>query len=412
MMSDLLRVGRVFFSSAGLGAMSDLLPEELWREQILPFLVVCDVVALRATSRAKAALITAGLLLQRIDACLERNELNGTVDVDRVWSAGDANQLGGLVGLILSYVRRLPACPRRLTGRRANGMTHVGYLLRCLYVLEQGGSKWRVMGMIVRLAAIYQLTPNGLPLTMSVAHLPTRWAFHQMPVMMSVYTTIQHQLSYRGSSLALQPAAINIDGSTFLSLLRWCLMAGTVGPFGVMPHGEMPASHRYLVEYKSEDPVIRCGPRLFPSFSAFLVRSLCCRWSDQEAAGDREVLTAHIGDRHPCYWKLLRADDVPQQLGMTVDHRYDNGDIHRAHPAEYRGVVVSGFRPGDAVAARLSVGFGRIQLHSTEPPVAGPAASLDEVLDVRFPVSMPMWRSVLKRFDLEEDVINRGRVLV
>mmetsp|Transcript_35708 Transcript_35708/g.102588 ORF Transcript_35708/g.102588 Transcript_35708/m.102588 type:complete len:388 (-) Transcript_35708:1093-2256(-) len=387
--------------------MCGSVPAELWRSVVLPCLPVCELVAARATDRSHAAVITAELLLQRIDALLSRHGLTGLIDVDR--TTPSPNQPGGLIDMILGCLQRLRAYTRRLTGRR---LTRLGYLVRCLYVLEQGGSEWRVMGMAVRLAAICRLTPNGLPLTMSVAHLPTRWAFHQMPVMMSVYTTIQHQLSYRGSSLALQPAAINIDGSTFLSLLRWCLMAGTVGPFGVMPHGEMPASHRYLVEYKSEDPVIRCGPRLFPSFSAFLVRSLCCRWSDQEAAGDREVLTAHIGDRHPCYWKLLRADDVPQQLGMTVDHRYDNGDIHRAHPAEYRGVVVSGFRPGDAVAARLSVGFGRIQLHSTEPPVAGPAASLDEVLDVRFPVSMPMWRSVLKRFDLEEDVINRGRVLV
>ncbi|CEL92187.1 unnamed protein product [Vitrella brassicaformis CCMP3155] len=147
--------------------MSDSVPDDLWRRRVLPCLLVCDVVALRESSMAGAALITAGVLLQRIDASLAHHELSGLIDVDRDPS-------------------RLP------------------YLVRCCYVLEQGSSEWRVMGRFVRLGTIYGLaTTNGFPLVLSGACLASEAAFHRLPAAMAIYKTFAHLLSYDGRSLAL-----------------------------------------------------------------------------------------------------------------------------------------------------------------------------------------------------------------
>jgi len=70
-------------------------------------------------------------------------------------------------------------------------------------------------------------------------------------------------------------------------------------------------------------------------------------------------------------------------------------------------VILSGYRPNETIAAGLRVGEGFMSLLTTEPP----AADRSQPLAVRFPVSMPLWRRVLRPFKLESDVIERGEVL-
>ncbi|CEM27667.1 unnamed protein product [Vitrella brassicaformis CCMP3155] len=325
--------------------MCDLVPEELWREQILPSLVVCDVIALRATSSAKAALITGGLLLQRIDTYLARHELSGTVDVNRNASAvaGDIDQPSGFVAVVR---HSLLACARRLTGRR---LTHFGYLVRCLYVLEQGGSEWRLMGMVVRLAAIYRLTPNGLPLALSVAQLHSKSAFDSVPLAMAIYRLIGHQLTLRGQRLALRRAA---NGEYRIGDRS----------FRVVPFGDLPADHPYRSTYNESDPVVRWGRDLFPSFTAFLTMRPLMWWWPYEAGVVRVVFKAvlwvHKDRSNPGFQRLLTAGDIPEQLGYTADNRFDRGNLSTADPIDRRYVIVSGFRPTDTVAAFMRVDRG------------------------------------------------------
>jgi len=70
-------------------------------------------------------------------------------------------------------------------------------------------------------------------------------------------------------------------------------------------------------------------------------------------------------------------------------------------------VIVSGVRQGETVAAYLWMGYGRIVLRTTEAP----AADRSQPLAQRFPESMPVWRRLLRHFELETDVIDRGRVI-
>ena len=79
----------------------------------------------------EVALVTAGVLVERIDGSLARHSLTGLIDIDRT-------------------------APLPFT-----------YVLRAAYVLEQGSNEWPGMGRFIRLAAIYRLTPpNGLPLVL------------------------------------------------------------------------------------------------------------------------------------------------------------------------------------------------------------------------------------------------------
>ncbi|CEL98596.1 unnamed protein product [Vitrella brassicaformis CCMP3155] len=320
--------------------MSGSVPAELWRSVVLPCLPVCELVAARATGRSHAAVITAELLLQRIDALLSRHGLTGLIDVDR--TTPSPNQPGGLIDMILGCLQRLRACARRLAGRR---LTRFGYLVRCLFVLEQGGSEWRLMDMAVRLAAIYRLTPNGLPLVLSVAQLHSKSAFDSLPLAIAIYRLIGHQLTHRGQSLALRRAA---NGEYRIG--DWSFL--------VVPLGELPADHPYRSTYKKSDPVVRDYVWLLRSFTSFLTWMVLIWWSDQEGVGEKEVLWGSIGCDDPCYLRLLTAGDIPEHMGITADHRCDGGDLNQADPRSARRVVVSGFRPSDTVAAFVLLGWG------------------------------------------------------
>ncbi|CEM25405.1 unnamed protein product [Vitrella brassicaformis CCMP3155] len=325
--------------------MSDSVPDDLWRRRILTSLLVHETVCVRATCRAKAAVVTAALLVERIDASLARHSLTGLIDIDRT-------------------------APLPFT-----------YALRAAYVLEQDSNEWRGMGPLIRLVAIYRLTPaNGLPLVLSAqwltARLPSRTAFHQLPLAMAIYRLFGHLLTDVGTSLALQQADDN--------------GAYRIGSqsFRVVPLGELPAGHPYAEGYKRTDPVVRFGP-LYRSFSAFLLYG------------------ADIGRGDPRYGRLL-TDAVTEDSGIAVDSRNDGFDLNDAAAIDYRHVIVSGFRPGETVAAHMYVWLGSIQLYTTEiSTAAGRPASLSD----RYSVSVGAARRVLRGFGLESDVVDRGRVL-
>ncbi|CEM39196.1 unnamed protein product [Vitrella brassicaformis CCMP3155] len=286
--------------------------------------------------------------------------------------------------------------------------------LRMVHLLEQGsGGEWREMGRFIRLAAIYGLTPNAtLPLRLSADALPSRTAFHQLPLAMTLYKTIGHMLTHNGQSLAVQQA----DN-------KGAYRIGNVS-FRVVPLGDLPAGHSYTDSYKRTDPVIRETSDsvirsdfwLYRSFSSFLLSALFTWWHHEEGVGRGLVLDAPIAliglpfapTRDDPRCRRLRTEAISeQQGGVTVDYRCDRGNVHHANPADYREVVVSGFRPGETVAAYLCEAGGEISLWTTERSVG----DRSQPLDVRFPTSMPRWRAVLRHFSLEHDVINRGRVV-
>ncbi|CEM32660.1 unnamed protein product [Vitrella brassicaformis CCMP3155] len=257
--------------------------------------------------------------------------------------------------------------------------------LKAVYLLERGsGEEWRAMGAM---------------------------AFHQMPLTIAIYKIIGHLLTHRGTSLALQQAD---NGSYHF---------GDEVTFRVVPLGEVPGGHRYADGYKRTDPVIRSelgGGTLYPSFSAFLLSSLLNWWCfggvlvadiglGHHRYGITEVRIAlttigqqRIGQGHP-----LLTDGITEDQGIAVDYHYDGGDLNDADAhVHFRHVIVGGWRPGDTVSVYLWIRFGGIQLRTTERP----AADRSHPLADRFPVSMPVWRRLLRRFDLESAVIDRGTV--
>ncbi|CEM17715.1 unnamed protein product [Vitrella brassicaformis CCMP3155] len=80
---------------------------------------------------------------------------------------------------------------------------------RFVYLLDQGtGEEWRAMGQFLRLAFIYRLTTR--PLQISADSLPTATALHHLPLILAIYKTFGHRLTYQGTSLQLQQ---NNDGT-------------------------------------------------------------------------------------------------------------------------------------------------------------------------------------------------------
>ncbi|CEL95890.1 unnamed protein product [Vitrella brassicaformis CCMP3155] len=204
------------------------------------------------------------------------------------------------------------------------------------------------MGRFLRMAFIYRLTPNATrPLRLSADSLPTATAFHQLPLAMAIYKTFGHQLTHTGVSLALQ---------------------------------------------QSDDGLYRIGNEF---------------WSHEEGVGHRRVLAANIGRDNRRYGRLLRTDAITEDQGIAVDFRFDRGNRYAANAEDCHHVIVSGFRPNESVVAYISVEDGDIDLWTTEAPTAVPPASLTD----RFPTSEPLWRCVLRRFELESDVIDRRRVV-
>ncbi|CEM28287.1 unnamed protein product [Vitrella brassicaformis CCMP3155] len=266
--------------------------------------------------------------------------------------------------------------------------------LKIVYLLEEGtGEEWRAIGRFLRLAFIYRLTPNTTrPLQISADALPTATALCQLPLALAIYKMVGRQLTHRGTSLELQQTD---NGHHWIA---------SMGLFRVLPLGELPAGHPYVGGYKRTDPVIRCSSYLFRSFSAFLLHTLLAWWYREQGVGERRVVVRGGGHGDRRYDHLL-TEGITEDQGVAVDCRYNRGDLNDAE--DRRLVIVKGFRPNDIVAARLLVTSGGIHLFTTEAPVA----NWPQPLAVRYPISMPLWCGVLRRFGLESDVINRGSVL-
>ncbi|CEL95844.1 unnamed protein product [Vitrella brassicaformis CCMP3155] len=271
--------------------------------------------------------------------------------------------------------------------------------LKVVYLLERGsGEEWQAMGRFLRLAFIYRLTPNATrPLRLPAASLLTATAFHQLPLAMAIYNIIGQQLSYYGSSLALQ----QIDDGAYESY-----RTGNQS-FRVVPLGELPGGHPYAEGYKRADPVIRQGGQLYPSFSAFPLHRLLLYWSHGEGVDDKEVLIRTIGRDNRRYGRLLRTDGITEDQGIVADYRYDRVNLNAADARHDRFVIVSGFRPNETIAAHLVMEDGSIDLYTTEPS----AADRSHPLAQRYPVSVGAARRLLRRFGLERDVIDRGAVM-
>ncbi|CEL92410.1 unnamed protein product [Vitrella brassicaformis CCMP3155] len=246
--------------------------------------------------------------------------------------------------------------------------------LKAVYVLEQGsGEEWRAMGRFIRLAAIYQLTPNAtLPLRLSADALPTATAFHQLPLILALYKIIGHLFTYKRTSLQLQQASND------------AYRIGNVS-FRVLQEGDMLAGHPYRRGYQTSAPAIRRDVWLSPFFSSFLVRTMLVSWWPEEGVDNRRVLTANIGRDANRRGRLMREVISERQGGITVDDRWDEGNMNHANPVDFRRVIVSGFRPGERVAAYLYVGVGFINLRMTEARVGHRSQRLAN----RFPQSMP-----------------------
>jgi len=165
----------------------------------------------------------------------------------------------------------------------------------------------------------------------------------------------------------------------------------------VVPLRELPAGHPYAASYKRTDPVIRWCRFLSRSFTGFLLRQIDYTWNTHYL-NRNSVLSARNeeGDR------LLTVGDVPERLGITADYRYDGWDPNPANWTDCRYLWVSGFRPNDTVVAQLKTGWGCVDLYTTEADAAAASASLDE----RLPVSTPLWRGLLRHFNLESDVFH------
>ncbi|CEM03543.1 unnamed protein product [Vitrella brassicaformis CCMP3155] len=268
--------------------------------------------------------------------------------------------------------------------------------LRVVWLLKQGsGEEWRAMGRFLRLAFIHRLTPanTARPLQLSADSLPTATALHQLPIALAIYKAFGDLLTHGGTSLALQQA----DNGAY--------RIGTF-TFRVVAYGDLPGGHRCANGYRGTDPAIRWGFFLYPSFSACLLHTLLYRWAHEEGVNVRKVLRADIGRRDPRYGRLM-IEGITEDQGIAVDFRFDWGDLN-ANPTDYRHVIVSGFRPNEAVAAFLWVESGRIAMWTAERS----AADRSHPLVQRFPESVGAVRRVLRAFGVERDVIERGMVLL
>ncbi|CEM18341.1 unnamed protein product [Vitrella brassicaformis CCMP3155] len=378
-------------------------PIELWRARVMRCLPLTELLPLRATSRSLgAALVTAEVLLARVDGLLARHQLTGLIDVNR------------------NTVRFF-------------NLSRFEYFLRFAYVLDQGGSEWKRMGMLLRLAIIYSMTSHStLPLIVSAlwvaANLPTRASFDRFPLMMGIYRMVGHLLAdpTDGRNMALQTAGPGYFIIPADSLLHHCR---------VVPLADLPANHCYIESYDRHDPVVDLPtsrwvatddiwmttdaydppmdgekfPLARSSFTSFLLSNIFVPplpTSSQQASREGKStslpacthIKADVGENDSRFLSLL-GDALPEEIGAL-----SGITCSRGNDIISRRVILCGIRPGETVAARLLVWGGKIELQTTELP----AADASQPMNVRFPVSMPLFRGLLRRFSLDEDVIDWG----
>ncbi|CEM10016.1 unnamed protein product [Vitrella brassicaformis CCMP3155] len=352
--------------------MTDLLPIDVWHNALVPFLSVGELAALRSTSReSHISVVTADLLLKRIDARLEGNSLRGVIDIDREYGGNVA--AGGYVAGLLAIFRRLAWCSRRL-----RGPSRLGYFLACARVLEQGGDGWRNIGAFIRLAVNYRLMADRtLPVVLSArwvaAHVRTK-ASRRLSLTETVYLSlIGHRVACRGDPL----------------------YRAIIGEY----KEKLPPGDPYRKGYNQQNPVVIDDNKLFPSFTALMLYMLLQCWVARDPrSASRVVLSVHV-DRSDS----RMSDELTGEEGIAISYRLWKSRSYR------RLVILSGFRPDDTIAAFVRVRFGsNIELCTTEPCAADASCPLD----VRLPVSMRLFRRLLRRFGLEKEVNENMRVRV
>ncbi|CEM36470.1 unnamed protein product [Vitrella brassicaformis CCMP3155] len=275
------------------------------------------------------------------------------------------------------------------------------------------------MGRFIRLAAIYRLTPaNGLPLVLSAqwltAHLPSRTAFHQLPLAMAIYRLFGHLLTHKRRPLRLSADSLPTARAfhrmplamPVYRLFRHLLIYG-FNSLALQPAGNGHYRIANLPFRVRSDPVIRLDDWLYRSFSAFLLDTMLSWWCDEERVRHKLVVFALIGHADPRCVRLLRTDGLMEDQGIAVDFRDDRGDLNAAHANDYRNVIVSGFRNNETIAAHLCVWSVEIDFYTTEPS----AADRSHPLAQRYPVSVGAVRRLLRPLGLESNVIDGGRVL-
>ncbi|CEL92205.1 unnamed protein product [Vitrella brassicaformis CCMP3155] len=247
--------------------------------------------------------------------------------------------------------------PEDLHDLLAFDIPDVAGALKTAYMLERCSGHWKVMKAFIALAFIYRLTPNATrPLMVSADSLPTTLEFDELPLTMAAYKTFGHLLSHRGTSLALRRAA---NG------------AYRIGDhsFRVVPLSELRAEHPYRSGYKDSDPAIRWGHYLYPSFTAFITRTVLIQWCYQKGVVRKPLGTARVGRDDTRYRSLLTAPSIEGY--KTVDYMYT---VHvRGQEGYYRRrlIVLKGTGGTDTIVAFLWVSDGCISLFTTEAPTKG-----------------------------------------
>ncbi|CEM04378.1 unnamed protein product [Vitrella brassicaformis CCMP3155] len=250
--------------------MAFSLPDDLWRGRVVRCLQLPDVISLRTTSHAiGTSIVTAALLVERIDGSLARHSLTGLIDIDRT-------------------------APLPFT-----------YVLRAAYVLEQGSSEWPGMGGFIRLAAIYRLTPaNGLP-------LPDAYSGAYRIGSMGLFRVVPLDELPDGHRYA--------DGykrtDPVIRCGRGLLLYRSFSAFLL---------ERLLCRWRRQG---RVGRRKVLRRQGGLLMTHTIpedlgRWSDGEGVGRRRVLWAPIDRHDPRYGRLL-TEGITEDLDIAVDYRSD-----------------------------------------------------------------------------------------
>jgi len=168
--------------------------------------------------------------------------------------------------------------------------------------------------------------------------------------------------------------------------------------FTTVPLADLPPNHPYCSGYNHSDPPIRWSVYLFPSFTAFLKRMVLEWWCDQEGAGEKCVISAHVGRDDSRCRSLLTAPTIEGY--KTVDYINENpfgpGDDGRR-----RLIILKGTAAIDTIVAYLWVVNGGIRLWTTEAPTEGNT-------DVEcHPIAVAAARPVLAKYGLERTVLRQ-----
>ncbi|CEM02737.1 unnamed protein product [Vitrella brassicaformis CCMP3155] len=363
--------------------MAHVVPYEVWRDQVLSNLDVCDFSRVRSSSRASGtSVIGCDFIFRRIDALLRRYGLSGLIDVDRHGGTAGAAPLPG-------------------------GLSRIDYLCRVLYLLERGGRLWAWLGGFLRVAAIYRLTP-AMPLVISAEwvqqHWPTRAAVHQLPLALAIYKTIGHLLSYEGDSLALttdeqtnENEAGEDDGDD---------------ENHIYPHKVGKVRFRVMAAEHTDDPAVEeddvhsADRYRYERFSAFMMDNLLVYWWPRPPCGPRQPSTlvleapARSGDAR--YGAFMATDAFGDCV--VVDMRQRGWGVG----VVVRQVLLCGHRADEAIVAHLTVRRGgKISLFTTERRVHGVGGDLSAG-DECYPITVRHARDVLRRVRLEREVIDQG----